>query len=282
MSRLQTVLLLAILLGFVLLEYGLGRAQKFKASKGDNTIDLLGFALLAVLTQPLIIWAVKWLGLAFAPTYQNALAGIPWYAMFALFLLLDDMVQYGWHRASHSPLLWPLHRAHHSAHYMSARMIYRNNFFYYVAMPAIWMSGVLIYLGGAQVYLFYIVIKITVITGAHSAWRWDEALYKIKLLRPLMWLLQRTISTPSTHWAHHAMTNADGIGHYKGNFGNLLFFWDILFGSAHITQQYPAQVGLQDDVLFGKENWWVELFYPLFRSKRQHSAMVPGGKPYES
>jgi sterol desaturase/sphingolipid hydroxylase (fatty acid hydroxylase superfamily) len=282
MSRLQTFLLLAILVSFVLLEYGLGRAQKFNASRGDNTVDLLGFALLAVLTQPLIIWTVKWLGLTFAPSYQNALVDIPWYAMFGLFLLLDDMVQYWWHRVSHSPMLWPLHRAHHSAHYMSARMIYRNNFFYYLAMPAIWMSGLLIYLGGANVYLFYIVLKITVITGAHSAWRWDEALYKIPALKPVMWLVQRTISTPTTHWAHHAITNEDGIGNYKGNFGNLLFFWDILFGSAHITQQYPAKVGLQDDVLFGKEKWWIELFYPLFQSKRPHSAMVPGGKPYES
>ncbi|MDI9335036.1 MAG: sterol desaturase family protein [Cytophagales bacterium] len=282
MNKLQTLLFLAILLSFVGVEYLLGRAQKFNASKGDNTIDLLGFALLAVLTQPLIIWMVKWLGLTFAPEYQNGLIDLPWYAMFALFLVLDDMVQYWWHRASHSPLLWPLHRAHHSAHYMSARMIYRNNFFYYLFMPAIWMSAILIYLGGANVYLVFITIKIAVITGAHSAWRWDEALYKIPALKPVMWVLQRTISTPTTHWAHHAMTNADGIGNYKGNFGNLLFFWDILFGSAHITQQYPAKVGLQDDVLFGKEKWWIELFYPLFQSKRQHSAMVPGGRPYES
>ena len=97
-----------------------------------------------------------------------------------------------------------------------------------------------------------------------------------------MWVVQRTISTPSTHWAHHAITNDDGIGYYKGNFGNLLFFWDVLFGSAHITQQFPAKVGLMDDVLFGKEKWYIELFYPIFQSKREHSAMTPGGKPYES
>ena len=100
-------------------------------------------------------------------------------------------------------------------------------------------------------------------------------------LRPVMWVVQRTISTPSTHWAHHALTNADGIGHYKGNFGNLLFFWDVLFGTAHITQRYPAEVGLRDDQLFGRESWWVQLFYPLFRSQRAHSALIPGGKPYE-
>jgi sterol desaturase/sphingolipid hydroxylase (fatty acid hydroxylase superfamily) len=282
MNQTQNILLASILIGFVLIEYLLGRAQKFNASKGDNTIDLLGFALLGAFTQPFIFWIVKSIGLSTVPQYQNVLSGLPWYAMFALFLVFDDMLQYWWHRLSHSPLLWPLHRAHHTAHYMSARMIYRNNFFYYLGMPAIWMSGVLIYLGGANVYLVYIVIKIAVITGAHSAWRWDEALYKIPVLKPVMWFLQRTISTPTTHWAHHAITNDDGIGNYKGNFGNLLFFWDILYGSAHITQQYPAKVGLQDDVLFGKEKWYVELFYPIFRSKREHSAMVPGGKPYES
>ena len=199
--------------------------------------------------------------------------------MFGLLLLGDDMLQYWWHRLSHSPAFWPLHRAHHTAHYMSARIIYRNNFFYYLAMPAIWMSGILVYLGLGPVYLVYIVLKLGVITGAHSSVRWDEPLYRIKALAPLMWLVQRTISTPTTHFAHHAMSNDDGIGHYKGNFGNLLFFWDVLFGTAHITQRYPAKVGLADDQLFGKEKWWIEFFYPLFQSKRVHSALVAGGKP---
>jgi len=184
MNKLQTLLLLLILVGFVSVEYLLGRAQKFDASKGDNTIDLLGFALLAVVTQPLIFWIVTMVGKSALPQYQNALINLPWYAMAALFLVFDDMLQYWWHRASHSALLWPLHRAHHTAHYMSARMIYRNNFFYYVGMPAVWMSGILVYLGGANVYLVYLTIKIAVITGAHSAWRWDEALYKVKALKP--------------------------------------------------------------------------------------------------
>jgi len=96
-----------------------------------------------------------------------------------------------------------------------------------------------------------------------------------------MWVLERTVSTPATHWAHHALSNEDGIGHYTGNFGNLLFLWDIVFGTAHITRQYPAQVGLKDDLLFGKERWFVELLYPLFHSKREHTALVPGGKIYD-
>jgi hypothetical protein len=77
------------------------------------------------------------------------------------------------------------------------------------------------------------------------------------------------------------LTNADGIGHYKGNFGNLLFLWDVLFASAHITRRYPAQVGLQDDRLFGDEHWADQMFYPLSHSQRAHSALRPGGRPYE-
>ena len=202
--------------------------------------------------------------------------------MVGILLIADDMTQYWWHRASHSPLLWPLHRAHHSAQYMSIRVTFRNNFFYYLMMPGLWFAGALLYLGvGGMVYALYIVVKLLVILGAHCAWRWDEPLYRIRALRPLMWLVQRTISTPSTHWAHHAITNADGVGHYKGNFGNLLFLWDVVFGSAHITQQFPPQVGLRDDQLFGAERWYHQMFYPLFQSKRECSALKFGGTIYD-
>jgi sterol desaturase/sphingolipid hydroxylase (fatty acid hydroxylase superfamily) len=163
---------------------------------------------------------------------------------------------------------------------MSIRMTYRNNFFYYLMMPGLGMAGVLLYLGFGAVYGFYFVVKVTVILGAHSAWRWDEPLYRIRALRPLMWLVERTHSTPATHWAHHALTNADGVGHYKGNFGNLLFVWDVLFGSAHITRQYPAKVGLQDDLVYGQERWFAQMFYPLLQSRREHSALRFGGRAY--
>jgi len=147
-------------------------------------------------------------------------------------------------------------------------------------MPGLWVSGVLIYLGLGNAYLVYVVLKLTIIMGAHCTVPWDRPLYCIRALRPLAWLLERTVSTPATHWAHHALTNDDGVGHYKGNFGNMLFVWDLLFRTAKITRRYPARVGLNDDELFGKERWFVEMFYPLLQSKRRHSALVWGGKAY--
>ena len=281
MNTMQNMILVAIMLSFAGAEWASRRYRKFEATSDDGKLELAMFISLLALIQPLIFGITSRIGLAWFPQAQGALSHLPWWAMVCILLLGDDMTQYWWHRISHTPLLWPLHRAHHSAHYMSIRITYRNNFFYYLMMPGLWVSGVLIYLGFAQVYVVYLIVKLTVILGAHSAVRWDEPLYKIKALKPLMWVLERTISTPATHWAHHALTNADGIGHYKGNFGNLLFFWDVLFGSAHITRQFPAYVGLQDDKIFGKEQWHTEMFYPFFQSKREHSALMFGGKIYD-
>ena len=280
MNGIQTAILVVIMLSFAFAEYASRRYENFKATRDDGKLELFMFLSLLALIQPLILTMTAKAGAMWFPEYQGALADLPWWAMFAILLVGDDMTQYWWHRISHTPLLWPLHRAHHTAHYMSIRITYRNNFFYYLMMPGIWVSGVLVYLGFGNVYLVYLTIKLTVILGAHCAVPWDAPLYRIKALSPLMWLVERTISTPATHWAHHALTNQDGIGHYKGNFGNLLFFWDILFGSAHITRKYPAQVGLRDDQIFGKERWFTEMFYPLIRSKREHSALTPGGKIY--
>ncbi|MEE3055887.1 MAG: sterol desaturase family protein, partial [Pseudomonadota bacterium] len=156
--------------------------------------------------------------------------------------------------------------AHHNAKYMSVRIIYRNNFFYYLFMPSLWFSGALIYLGLGWTYAFYLVVKLTVITGAHAEWKWDKTLYSIRWLHPVAWVIERTISTPSTHSAHHGLKADDGVTNYKGNYGNLLFFWDVLFGTAKITRQYPAQYGIEGMFY---ANWKEQLIWPLYKTPRK-------------
>lgn len=283
-AQVQNALVLMLLLGFGVMEYASRRYKStVTANSNDTKLELLMFLSLVAITQPLAILLSGKIGAAFFPELKDSLAHLPWYAMVGILLVGDDLTQYLWHRASHSPLLWPLHRAHHSAQYMSIRVTFRNNFFYYMMMPGLWIAGALLYLGfGGMIYALYVVAKLAIILGAHCAWRWDEPLYKIPALRPVMWVLERTISTPATHWAHHAITNEDGIGHYKGNFGNMLFIWDLIFGSALITRKFPEKVGLVDDHLFGQERWYHQMFYPFLQSKREHSALKFGGSAYEA
>ena len=280
-NNLIYMLLAAAILGFAAAEVISRRYRTtVRASVNDTKLEILMSISLLLIVQPGLVLLTNALGAALLSGMRNAWAALPWWAWLGLLLVGDDMLQYWWHRLSHTPLLWPLHRAHHSAAYMSIRITYRNNFLYYLLMPGLWVSGLLLYLGCGWIYLAYVVFKQVVILGAHCAWPWDEPLYRQRALRPLMWLVERTISTPATHRAHHAITNLDGIGHYKGNFGNLLFFWDILFGSAHITRRYPAEVGLRDDQLFGHEHWQHQMFYPFLQSRREYSALRFGGQIY--
>ncbi|MET0846338.1 MAG: sterol desaturase family protein [Pseudomonas sp.] len=260
------VIVAGIFLAFILLELACSSFRQSSGGKRDVLIEVVGSGILVAVTFPLVMWlSGKMLNQA-VPDMKDALAGIPWIAGFVLFLLLDDMTQYWWHRLTHRvPALYALHRAHHSAPYMSVRIVYRNNSFYYLLMPGIWLSGMLIYLGLAPVYYVYLILKMTVIFAAHSSIAWDDKLYRIPALRPIIWVLERTFSTPSTHSAHHGLTAEDGVTHYKGNFGNLLFLWDVLFGTAKITRRRPPAYGIEH---LSPISWKEELFWPIVRSRR--------------
>jgi len=244
----STILILAIYFGFALIElWRTGLFSKAEQTRGDGIVEAVSTIVLLFFTQPFILFSSVWIAGQIMPEQAGALAGIPILAALALFIVFDDMMQYWWHRAAHTfPLLYKLHRPHHDGRYMSIRLVYRNNIFYYLTMPGIWFSGVLIYLGLGYVYAGYIVVKLAVIIGAHSDVEWDRPLYKIAWLSPVMWVVERTISTPSTHHAHHGRHKDDGVTNYKGNFGNLLFFWDILFGTAKITRRYPKLFGVEN------------------------------------
>jgi len=277
-SAQSSLVVMAIYLSFALLELACTRLfAKDEQTRHDGILEVVSTLMLLVVTQPLILFTVGAIGQALVPQYANALAGIPFLAALALFLVFEDMMQYWWHRASHSfSWLYNLHRAHHNARYMSVRLVYRNNILYYAMMPSIWFAGILVYLGLGWFYAGYLVVKMAVIIGAHSDFAWDRPLYRIKALSPLMWVVERVISTPATHHAHHGRHLSDGAVHYKGNFGNLLFFWDVLFGTAKITRSYPVSYGVENlpPATLGQQLLW-----PIFPENKDMDADIPGAVP---
>jgi len=270
----EILVVTAIFAVFVLLEIVFTRFfQKPGQTRDDALVEILGGGALVMISQPLVLFSAGLLAAYAMPSAEGMLAAWPIFAQIALLLVLDDMVQYWWHRLSHTvPWLYKLHRSHHNAEYLSIRVVYRNNVFYYLFMPNLWFTGVLIYLGLGWVYAGYLVVKMTVIFGAHSDVRWDEPLYKIKWLSPIMWLVERTISTPATHGAHHGKHADDGVTNYKGNFGNLLFFWDVLFGTAKITRGYPEKMGVEN---LPATTVGEQLLWPIISTERNVTAVSP-------
>ena len=262
----EIIAVLAIFATFVVVEFfRTGFFHKQGQRRKDGIVEVISTMTLLLFSQPLVLLGGGLLAAALFPEQEGSLAAWPVLAQIGLLLIFDDMTQYWWHRISHNvKWIYELHRPHHDAEYMSIRIVYRNNIFYYLMMPGIWFSGALIYLGLGTVYAFYIAVKLLVICGAHSDVQWDRPLYKSRWFSPVMWVLERVISTPATHSAHHGRHMDDGVTHYKGNYGNLLFFWDVLFGTARITRQYPEQYGVENLEPVSAAR---QLLWPLIRDK---------------
>lgn len=242
-----------------------------RRTRNDWSIELVSLAVLPTLIQPgiflIVLGALMWL----APDVENHCVQWAFIAQFACFIIFDDLTQYVWHRLSHQhPILWKLHRPHHVVEEMGVLVTYRNAVLYYALMPGIWFSAALVFLGMGEVYALYLTIKLIIILGAHSETKWDRFLYRYRWLHPLAWVVERTISTPATHFAHHGLTAKDGVSNPNGNYGNLLFLWDVLFGTAHITRRYPTRFGAWNRVV---EPWYVQLMFPLIRSRNPKSEL---------
>lgn len=260
-------LYLFLLAAFGVLEALLG--QWPRTDGNETSLDIASIVVTMVI-RPIVFIAVFFAAQALIPSHRGALSDLPWPARLAVYLPGEDMPQYWWHRLGHTKFGWPWHRAT-IPRPTWARITFRNGMLYSFFTPNIWTGALFISLGAGVFAITYSTVKQLVVIAAHSEIRWDEWLYRSPRLRPLAWIVERTLSTPATHFAHHALREGEGVGHYSGNFGNLLFFWDMLFGAALITRKYPPAFGVESDLFHGREPWSVQLFFPLFRSPRPDS-----------
>ena len=258
--KLEIIVLLAIYASFALLEaWRTGFFRKEGATKDDAVVEGTSAILLLLVIQPGVLLASATLASVIAPGYENALAGLPYLAGFVIILLCDDLVNYWYHRSAHTfPTFYNLHRPHHNGEYMSVRVVFRNGLFYYLLSPYYWLGGILLFMGLGWVYVGYTILKGLITFACHSDICWDKPLYANKWTSPIMWVVERLIVTPSFHHAHHGRHKADGVTHYKGNFGNLSSFWDVIFGTAHITRKFPDEYGVEDmpDISAGQQLLW--------------------------
>ena len=263
---------IAIVLGAI--EFGLGLYDN-KWTKSERKVDIICFLAPKFLLPPVIaFFSLKVLPFVL-PAAANQFSWVPFWGGFFIICVADDLTQYWYHRLHHQlSFLWRFHRTHHSAPYMGMAMASRQNFIYTVFFSQIYLTAALVYLGLGFPALVVTVIKSFITLTAHSSIAWDKPFYKYKILHPFAWVLERLISTPATHQSHHADTVDDGVGNYKGNFGNMFFLWDIIFKTGIITRKYPTTFGIK---FYKQEEWYAQFLWPLFKSKIEGSELSKHG-----
>lgn len=256
------------------LEFSFG-LYKGKWPKNERFVDIACFTLPRLVIRPFVAYyGLKFLPLVL-PDLKNTFEWVPFFWGCIIIAVADDLTQYWYHRLHHEiPWLWRFHRTHHSASYMGMAMASRQNAIYTLFFSQTYLTTALVYLGLGIPTVVVKGIKGAITTLAHSSIPWDKPFYKYKILHPLAWVLERTISTPATHHAHHAATTDDGIGYYKGNFGNMFFLWDIIFGTALITRKYPKAYGISH---YEGDQWYAQLLWPIFKSKVVGSELAKNG-----
>ena len=260
-----------IIFGFIEALGGLYGKNSIR-SRNDWYIELLSTFQLFIFIKPIIFLTTTLFLIKLLPQYHNAFSGMTLWAS-ALFVLVgDDLLQYWYHRKAHEwTWLWKLHRPHHSSREMGVLVSYRNAVLYYVLMPNIWWLGMATYFGLYREMIIAIILKQLIVTAAHSEARWDAFLYKYKTLNPLAWVIERFLSTPATHFAHHGKSPEDGISNPNGNYSNMFFLWDVIFRTARITRKYPEIYGIADDP---DDNWRSHLYYPFVKSDKTGSEIA--------
>ncbi len=261
------------ILFFAGIEIVLGHYKNTKRTKNVWIFEGMSFIGLSI-TSFIALGGTIYLGTLFFPNALNSLSHWSLWLAVPFYMIIDDFAQYWYHRYAHeSHWMWKHHRPHHAAEEMGISATYRNSFIYYLWLPNVWWAGICTFLGLIPATIIGLIIKQLIVASSHSTWKWDEFLYKIKALSPVMTVVERIIITPAFHHAHHGKSKADGISDPNGNFGNAFSVWDQLFGTALYTRQFPTDYGLPTPA---KDNWAAHLFYPFIKSKQPNSEISKG------
>ncbi|CAH0992476.1 hypothetical protein SIN8267_02602 [Sinobacterium norvegicum] len=243
------------------LEFFGGRIKTFKRPGRDALFSVAG-----LIGQPIVSGSILGgvIGYGFAtllPSKSMSLADTPVWLAFLCLFVTKEFLHYWIHRAAHEwRWLWKLHRTHHSGQDMSVGLMYRYNFFWMFLLPQPWLGAFSMYTGLYEGYALAVLASYLTNVLTHTSYRWDLYLRaKLPFTEPAWQVLERYITLPDTHHAHHAYGKG---AHPNGNYAVTLFVFDRWFGTAKIPNRRQQQFGLP---ISPRLHWAEELFWPLVK-----------------
>lgn len=229
-SKLPPVVLLA---SFVALWVGESllaarrHARRWRRTGPNLVMSVLAFGI-AGLTGGALLGLSVWVQ---AEPWGLAAAALPGWLMITLGILALDVTEYWRHRMSHAlPLLWRLHRVHHSDPQMDVTTTLRSHPAEQLLRPLFLAAAILLFGVPPLAVLLFPVLQLPVLVFQHANMRLSGWLD-----RALGWL----IATPALHVVHHSRAMVQT----NSNYGTFLMLWDRLFGSLQPPTP-PAAIGL--------------------------------------
>jgi sterol desaturase/sphingolipid hydroxylase (fatty acid hydroxylase superfamily) len=211
-------------------------SRRARGDSGERIGVNFGLGLLITIVQ-MAPFFTAYSAALFASEYRIGLMpliDIPFYLSCLVGFLLLDFSGYIFHRASHQiPLLWRLHRIHHTDRFVDASTTFRSHPLALIIFIAYDLFVIALLGIEPAAVLIYAVSKMVTMWLSHA---------DVKAAPRLSAFFSTIIVTPAYHHRHHS---ADQI-FTDSNYGEVLTIWDRLLGTMSASGQPVARYGLGD------------------------------------
>jgi len=161
------------------------------------------------------------------PTLERLLPGLLGHAVvtFLLYAVILDFAEYWRHRISHRiGWWWALHSLHHAQRQMTFWSDDRNHLLDDL-IGAVWFGAIALLIGVPPLQFPILVLLLRLL----------ESLSHANARVSFGWFGERLLISPRFHRAHHGVLAA---GQKSCNYGAILPWWDMLFGTADFSRGF--------------------------------------------
>ncbi len=204
------------------------------------------------------------------PTLERALPFLLGHPVvtFVCYAILLDFAEYWRHRLSHRfAWWWALHSLHHAQRQMTFWSDDRNHLLDEV-IGTVWFMAIGLLIGIPPLQFPLLVLLL----------RFLESLSHANARVSFGWLGDRLLISPRFHRAHHGVLAA---GQRSANYGAILPWWDMLFGTADFERAYArtgdpgAEEALATGTYLQQQRAGVRRLVRMVRGRRSRSAAMP-------
>ncbi|MQQ09661.1 hypothetical protein GFB49_14435 [Epibacterium sp. SM1979] len=199
---------------------------------------------------------------------EMGLWGRIFYSAF-LVLLWDFGASWAHYLKHRVPILWELHKVHHSAEVMTPITAMRRH-----PIEAVFGSLVSAAVTGTGVAVWVFAfgqnpMPITIFGTLAGIWVWRVAGYNLRHTH--VWISygdfwNRIFISPAQHQVHHSKSPE----HFDTNFGHIFSFWDMLFGTLYLPKKDErVEFGIEERDMAQFQSLWGVYVMPVVKIWRR-------------
>jgi sterol desaturase/sphingolipid hydroxylase (fatty acid hydroxylase superfamily) len=185
--------------------------------------------------------------------------GIPLWLKVIFGVACLDFTSYWFHRLAHLlPLLWSLHRVHHSDTTMDSSTFFRGHPLEVLIFGTSNTLACLVFGIDLSILAIYFIVALPFQVAQHANIQLPDWTDKV---------FGKVFITPNIHKVHH-----DQNQYYTdSNFADIFVFWDKFFGTYKYSSVKSRLYGLKEFDETKKQTFWYLLISPFIKIKRNIS-----------